>query len=629
MCGILGCVGKSSVTPESMAGCIRGIAALRNRGPDGDRLEKGRDWLLGHTRLKILDLTEHAAQPMRDGLGRWIVFNGEIYNFQDLRRELEAEGVRFQSSGDTQVLSEAFGRWGTGALTRLRGMFAFAWLDPERRELLLARDRYGVKPLVWEKTGDGVRFASDLFALDAMAGGGREIDPAAAREYLMLGYVPAPRTIWKGPHKLRPGHFLRVRWQEDGHVEISEHSYWKLSDVPPAAKDDEESVTSKFWDETREAVRLRLISDVPVGLLLSGGLDSTLVAAACSDIHATDVPAYTMGFGDKASDERPFARISAAKLGLRHEEFLVEDTDIAAAFEELWRGFDEPFADSSALPMLILCREIRKRVKVAVGGDGGDEVWCGYPWHRALLRVENGFALPHWLRSVGAAIGNVGGGKWRNQGSVFSARDRLEAWAFLKTGLTNKSAESLPVSSEPSLPRDLFAEAAKQIGNIPDPLDWACRMDLATYLPDDLMVKADRASMRWSLELREPLLDHELTRWGLTVPIERRFNLETRQGKQPARRILSDRLPADLINRPKQGFTPPLLSWLEGPLKEWRVRALLKLKSGDLYPLRLPTSCRSWDDCSKKLNDIHNQFLWRVVCFAGWKASRKNAFRGE
>ena len=188
-----------------------------------------------------------------------------------------------------------------------------------------------------------------------MAGGGREIDSAAAREYFMLGYVPAPRTIWKGPRKLRPGHFLRVHWQDEGHAEISEHSYWKLSDVPPASKDDEESVTSKFWDETREAVRLRLISDVPVGLLLSGGLDSTLVAAACSDIHATDVPAYTMGFGDEASDERPFARISAAELGLRHEEFLAEDADIAAVFEELWRGFRRAvrrflsFADAHSL----------------------------------------------------------------------------------------------------------------------------------------------------------------------------------------------------------------------------------------------------------------------------------------
>lgn len=625
MCGILGWVGRDSTTPEAIVRSRRALVELKNRGPDGSQLRIGDDWVLGHTRLAILDLTERASQPMRDEAGRWIVFNGEIYNFRNLRRELEVDGVRFRSTGDTEVLLAALGHWGLGVLPRLRGMFAFGWLDPKRCELVLARDRYGVKPLVWELSVEGLRFASDLFALDAMAGKGREIDPDAARDYMMLGYVPGPRCIWMGSRKLKSGHYLKVRWQNGGRVELEERSYWSLSEVPQAGVEDETALSESFSEKTREAVRLRLVSDVPVGLLLSGGIDSTLVAAVCAELPDTDVPCFTMGFGDAASDERLVARQIANTLGLRHEEFLAEGADIGLLFEDVWKGFDEPFADSSALPMLLLCREIRKRVKVAVGGDGGDEVWCGYPWHRALARVEKGLEWPHWLRQTAAWTGGLAGAKWREQGKVFSAASRLEAWAVMKTGLTVKTARFLPVIAGSSLPRHLFEEAAKQVGTITDPLDWAGRMDLATYLPDDLMVKADRASMRSGLELREPLLDHEFTRWGLGLPSRVRFDAKKRRGKKLARDYLRRRLPAELVERPKQGFTPPLPAWLNGPLKSWRSRALDQLASGMLHPLALPAGCSTWEECAIQLPDRHNQFLWRVVCFAGWLAGRREA----
>jgi asparagine synthase (glutamine-hydrolysing) len=335
-----------------------------------------------------------------------------------------------------------------------------------------------------------------------------------------------------------------------------------------------------------------------------------------------------MGFADPAADERPFARRIADELGLRHEEFLAEKTDVAGLFEEVWRSFDEPFADSSALPMLELCREIRKRVKVAVGGDGGDEVWCGYPWHRALVRIEHSFAIPLSLRRLAAQAGPFLGRKRREQGKLFAARDRLDAWALLKTGLTEKRARFLPVQAETPCPREYFSTAAKQIGDATHPLDWACRMDLATYLPDDLMVKADRASMRWGLELREPLLDHEFTGWGLSLPILMRFDVQKRQGKQLSRHYLAQRLPPETTDRPKQGFTPPLPAWLSGPLNEWKTRAVAQLERGELYPVALPGSCKSWSDCAIKLGDQHNQFLWRIVCFAGWKASRSATLNG-
>ena len=624
MCGILGWVGSEAGDESARARVPAALDALRSRGPNGNQVEAGSDWLLGHTRLKILDLTERAAQPMRDAEGRWIVFNGEIYNFREIRKELEDKGRHFRSTGDTEVLLQALAEWGTSAVAKFDGMFALAWLDPRRRELSLARDRFGVKPLVWEKTADGVRFASNLFALNALAGGAREIDPEAVRDYLLLGYVPAPRCIWRGPRKVMPGSLLQFRWRNDGEVEISSHAFWSMRDVPPAgtSKPDE---ASEFPEKLRDAVRSRLVSDVPVGLLLSGGVDSSCVAAACAELpkDEADVPAFTMGFADVASDERAFAEGVAKAVGLRQESFLAENENIDQLFTDTWKAFDEPFADSSALPMLLLCREVARRVTVAVGGDGGDEVWCGYPWHRALYRAEN----LSWIPRLGRKLASVVAGQPNSQrgylAQVVAGRDRTERWAILKAGLTSEMAKFLPVDAAFNPPSEAFSAAAAQISDSKDPLDWAARMDLLTYLPDDLMVKADRASMDVGLELREPLLNSAFVKWGLALPIAARFDFGSRQGKQPARRYLATRLPPELLKREKKGFTPPLGLWLKGALERRKLEAIDGLCSGRLSPMCLPEPCTNWADCAKRLDDRHQQFLWRVVCFSGWLASAK------
>jgi asparagine synthase (glutamine-hydrolysing) len=625
MCGILGWVGAVAVNEESRVQVGAALATLRHRGPNGTQTEAGTNWILGHTRLKILDLTERAAQPMQDSEGRWLVFNGEIYNFREIRRELETKGRRFHSTGDTEVLLQALAHWGLDALTKLHGMFAFGWLDPERRELVLARDRFGVKPLVWETAGNGVRFASDLRALDAMAAANRDVDIESARAYMMLGYVPAPRTIWKGPRKVMPGTYVRVRWSDNLPPDLAEQKYWSLKEVPPAGTQNGSTTDAQFREKLRAAVQSRLISDVPVGLLLSGGIDSSSVAAACAElpIAEANVPAYTMGFATAGSDERLFARSVAEILGIRHEDFVAEESDIASLFEHAWSAFDEPFADSSALPMLILCREIAKRVTVAIGGDGGDEVWCGYPWHRALYRAERLSWLPSAARRAVGRLAMTGGSKLRYRGMVLAASDRIDTWAVLKTGLTRNTARFLPVDAEPIPTRSYFEDAAKNVEHVADPLDWAGRMDLMTYLPDDLMVKADRASMDVGLELREPLLDYNLVEWGLTLPTHQRFDCRLRLGKRPARRYLASRLPPRILSRKKQGFTPPLQEWLKGALREHRSLALAQLHDGNLYPLVLPKNCQTWDDCSKILADTHSQFLWRIICFSGWLASRR------
>jgi len=643
MCGILGWVG-SQIIGAGMGG-LAAAAALRRVGIEvtvfeqaaqfariGAGIQIGEDWVLGHTRLKILDLTDNAAQPMRDEFGRWLVFNGEIYNFRELREELKLKGARFRSTGDTEVLLHALGHWGVDALPRLRGMFAFGWIDPTRKELILARDRYGVKPLVWESTEDGVRFASDLFGLDELAGGSlvRTVDAQQVQRYMMLGYVPAPFTIWKGPRKLLPGNYLHVRWSEAGPAKFEEVSYWKISSLPPAAVVSAENSLEQFAENVEAAVSLRLISDVPIGILLSGGIDSSLVAAASSGLPGADVPTFTMGFEDPDADERPWAREVAAGLRLQHRDFVCAQEDTRQLFAEVWDAFDEPFADSSALPMLVLCREIRRHVTVAISGDGGDEVWCGYPWHRAMALMEGVLKLPLSLRRKAAwAVKHLASSQWKYKARVFASADRTAAWASLKTGLSDETARYLPVQAEPLRLSELFRAAAEDVGPVPNVVDWACRMDLITYLPDDLMVKSDRTSMRVGLELREPLLDHKFSAFGLTSAMSDRFDASTRRGKVLSCRYLSNNLPDRIIDRPKRGFTPPLGDWLAGALKPAADTATVELQKGLLPGMGLPDGVRTWSECAHKLHDHHQQFFWRLVCFSGWLEACKRRSRSQ
>ncbi len=634
MCGILGLISSLATEPEkSKAGFRFALEALRPRGPDGKGLECGKGWLLGHTRLAILDLTEKAHQPMTDDHGGWLIYNGEIYNFKELREELTKLGYQFRSSGDTEVLLHAMREWGVSCLSRLRGMFAFGWLDSKRQELILCRDRYGVKPLAYEIKDNELRFASDLHALRRLPGASQEIDPESAYLYMALGYVPAPYSILKHVRKVKPGHYLRVNWTAGGALTISEHSYWSIQQIPVShfagspglnlgyqnvGKDS--YLLDGFENQITESIRYRLISDQPIGILLSGGIDSTLVTAICRGQAQSEIPSFTMGFEDPKVDEAPFARALAKQLGGQHEEFYIRESDVLKVWEKLWEIYDEPFADSSALPMAALCERVSARVKVALTGDGGDEVFAGYPWHRALDRLNHSMALPKLFRHIVAGIGTNLGPTLQCQTNVFDQSDRVAQWSALRTGLTDASAKSLPVEEASKLPplSAYFREWSKEIESITDPLEWACRMDLLTYLPDDLMVKADRASMSVGLELREPLLDHEMTTWCLALPIANRYDRKNRTAKLLPRGLLDRRVPKPLINRPKQGFVPPLNHWLKGPLRDVVNNALERIEHGDLLPLSLPGGCRTWPECAGKLNDFSQQFLWRIICFSEW-----------
>jgi asparagine synthase (glutamine-hydrolysing) len=621
MCGILGWVGPSLLEPQvSSAGALRALDALRSRGPDGHRIDRGHEWLLGHTRLAVIDLTDRASQPMTDGNGRWLVYNGEIYNFHELRDELLGHGYRFQSESDSEVLLHAMAHWGVACLERLRGMFAFGLIDTRRRELILARDRYGVKPLLYEVRDGEFRFASNLFALRALPDPDLEIDEEAARLYIALGYVPAPHSIRKAVRKVRPGHYLRVQWSENGTLEVREHGYWSIGSVLAEAPwtGSATEALAHFERLTAQAVRYRLVGDVPIGILLSGGIDSSLITALCREQTPGAVPAFTMGFEEPTYDESPFARAVTERLGGDHTTFCMSDEELLRAWHDLWEVFDEPFADSSALPMIALSRRVVARVKVVLSGDGGDELFCGYNWHARLDGLERLLTGP---RPLAPADDAKLAGFLRRHGIPSATKlDRAAQWSLLRTGISDAKEALLPVDgSGPRQPlSQYFRDWSRELQSVADPLEWSCYMDLLTYLPDDLMVKADRATMSVGLELRSPFLDHGLSGWCLRCPIDLRYDRERQMSKILPRSSLGRRLPRELFERPKQGFTPPLDTWLAGALAHVVEDALERLNRGDLAPLRLAPGCETWEECEAALNGEGRRVLWRVVCFSEW-----------
>jgi asparagine synthase (glutamine-hydrolysing) len=620
MCGVLGWIDPALTdrdTASRMAAAA--LSALRNRGPDDQRIEWGPGWVLGHTRLAIIDLSQRSSQPMTDGQGLWLVYNGEIYNFRALRAELEAKGHRFVSEGDAEVLLHAFKQWGVACLERLRGMFAFAIVDVARQEIVLARDRYGVKPLAYEIQGDGIRFASDLRALRSLPNASRDIDAESAYLFLTLGYIPAPHTIHRGVRKVKPGHYVRARWFSKGVSHVEERAYWSIGalhhDVAHHAMDGD--LLPEFERRVADAVGSRLISDGPVGTLLSGGIDSALVTSFGRELSGGSMASFTMGFDDPAYDEAPVARAVADILGCSHHEFRMSRSGVGDVFARMWAAYDEPFADSSAVPTLELSRQVASSVKVALTGDGGDETGCGYDWHRSLNRLDpagdpRGFSDTRDERMT----------RFRKRHRIQRDRaiDRPELWGVLRTGLSDEMLDMLPLS-EPGTHAPLseyFREWSRDLNEVGDCYTWAGCMDLLTYVPDDLMVKSDRASMSVGLELREPLLDHDLTMWLLSIPVSARFDSDSNTTKVLPRRALSSRIPPDIFDRPKQGFTPPVATWLAGPLGEQMDDALARLSDGRLEPIALPRGCASWLEADPVLRDVNNEFLWRILCFSEW-----------
>lgn len=573
MCGIAGIFHAETPKPVDPVRVERMCNALAHRGPDGAGVWTDLGVGLGHRRLSIIDL-EGSPQPMHSADGRVvIVFNGEIYNFRELRRELEHEGARFRTSGDTEVILAAWQRWGVDCLERLHGMFAFALYDLDKRQLLLARDRFGVKPLFMARLSDGsLAFASELKGLLAHPLIRRRLDPQALDAYLTWGYVPDNHSILAGVEKLAAGHFLML---EQGKSVPQPRRWWDIS-FADRAQGSEADLSAELVHMLREAVQSRMVSDVPLGAFLSGGVDSSSVVALMSESSAQPVRTCSIGFDVGALDETSYARQIADRFGTAHAERIVGQDDFTE-IDQLAQMFDEPFADASALPTWRVCQLARESVTVALSGDGADEAFAGYRrqvFHHNEERVRS--FVPSRLREpMFGALGRL----WpKADWAPRPLRAKATLLALAESGESGyaRGLSATTPEMRAALYTDEFKTRLRGFRGEDDlirvmesapartGLDRAQYADLTFWLPGDILTKVDRTSMAVSLEAREPLLDHRLVEFASRLPDNMRVKGST--GKHLLKTCMERYLPKDILYRPKQGFVTPIAQWLRGPL---------------------------------------------------------------
>ncbi len=601
MCGIAGLVSPHGTPDPELV--ERMLAAIVHRGPDEGGVDAYGACVLGHRRLKVIDL-ETGFQPVDNEAGDvHAVFNGEIYEFRALREELQAKGHVIRGTGDTPTLPHLYEEQGPRFAERLHGMFALALWDATRERLVLGRDRIGKKPLLWTQLPDGtLAFASELKALVRLPGLRREVDPAAIDAYLALQYVPGPGTALQGVNKLPPGHVLV--W-ERGTVTVER--YWSLE--PEHAQRSEEEWLELVRETVTAAVRRRLIADVPLGALLSGGIDSSVVVALMAEASSEPVRTFTIGFPDERYDERVYARAVAERYGTRHEELEVE-LDAEALLPRLAWAFDEPLGDEAALPTILISELAREHVTVALGGDGGDESFAGY---ERYVAHELAGRVPR-LPGVGALTSLTAGRDPRSRARrVARFLDVASAPANARYG---RLMEVFPLE----LRRRLFTGEARAtheyLGAPPEPgIAGLQRLDIATYLPGDLLLKADIASMAHSLELRAPLLDHEVVTLGVSLPDS--LKVSGRTGKVALRRAFADKLPEQVAGRGKTGFGVPLGRWFREDLRELSRDLLLDRRARGRGLLREPAVKRLIDEHTSGRRD-HGHRLWCLVMLELW-----------
>ncbi len=562
--------------------------ALRHRGPDDDGVWTDGDAgvTLLHRRLSIIDLSTAGHQPMMSADGRYVItFNGEIYNFQELRPELEARGARFLGHSDTEVMVEAFAAYGVAAtVERLVGMFTIGVWDRRERALTLVRDRLGIKPLYWAKFGELFLFGSELKALRAHPGWSPRIDRAAVASFLRHSYVPAPHTIYQGVYKIEPGTLLTLPL--NGEPQITR--YWDARavarqglDTPIQASDGE--LTDELELRLQDAVTCRMIADVPLGAFLSGGVDSSTVAALMRAANRGPVKTFTIGSDIAGFSEAAHAAAVARHLGTDHTELTVTADQARDIIPRLAEMYDEPFADASQIPTHLVSAMTRQHVTVALSGDGGDELFAGYNRYQlASRRWASLSLLPRPLRNgVASAIAGLSPDRWSRLLSVLPARmrpsqigDKLHKLAAVLTLPDGIAAyRRLVTDWEPG---ELMPGVNEYKGVVwdaglpkefPGFLDQMQLLDLITYLPDDILTKVDRASMAVGLEARVPLLDHRVVEFAWRLPHAAR--IRGNSGKWLLRQVLYRHVPKQLIERPKMGFAIPLGEWLRGPLRDW------------------------------------------------------------
>jgi asparagine synthase (glutamine-hydrolysing) len=623
MCGIAGYFDTRGDAPISERELRAMTDALAHRGPDGHDLVRAPGVGLGHRRLSIIDL-EGGRQPM-GVLGEQvqIVFNGEIYNFMDTRAELERLGYVFHTRSDTEVILHGWVEWGEAVVDRLRGMFAFALHDARTQTLFLARDRLGVKPLHYALCADGaLLFASELKGLLASPRIGRALDPTAIEDYFAYGYVPDPKCLLSGVRKLEAAHTLTVR---RGQPVPAPSRYWDV-DFTTRHRGSADDLAAELTERVREAVRLRMIADVPLGAFLSGGVDSSAVVAMMAGLSSGPVNTCTIGFDVAAYDETAYAREIAERYRTDHHERLVSPDDLSA-IDRLIAAYDEPFADASALPTYRVCELARETVKVALSGDGADEAFAGYRRYKMHMFEERSrSALPLALRRpLFGALGRLYPKMdWAPRGlrakTTFLAMARSSEEAYfnsiavmpdrLRSGLfSHQFRRELQGYWAGSLYVDTMRAAPAE-----DALGRAQYADIRHYLPGDILTKTDRASMAVSLEVREPLLDHELVGWAAGLPPTMR--LRGGEGKWLLKKAMERYVPHDLLYRPKMGFVTPISDWFRGPLASRIRRVATSSAALDTGWFAPGYFLRAVDEHQSGRAD-HGRLLWQLLMLDG------------
>jgi len=608
MCGIAGFVGKAANGADAAELLRRMCDAIRHRGPDDSGYHVAPGVAIGMRRLSIIDVAG-GHQPMvnEDGTVH-VVFNGEIYNYQHLRARLLAGRHRLTTSSDTETLVHLYEDHGTALARELRGMFGFAIWDDRRSRLLVARDRLGIKPLYYWPTADGVAFASELRALLTLPGFPRTIDPDAVVDYMAVGYVPEPRTIFAGVHKLPPGHLLE--WTRDGGVRAER--YWS-----PAVGENVRITEAEAIEETRrlldESVRIHLLSEVPLGAFLSGGIDSSGVVATMARTAGHPVRTFSIGFQEREFDESRYAAEVARALGTKHTQLVVRP-DAELLFDQVARALDEPFADPSSLPTYLVSHLARRDVTVALSGDGGDELFGGYTRY---FEINGAKPLPaiarSMLRSVAMRLPHVAYGRNRLLSLGRTMRGRYAGTVALPVheaegGLLREDVARRAVPFENTLDR-WFDEGSDR-----DFMTQLMMVDVQSYLPGDILTKVDRMSMAHSLEARVPLLDHEIAEFALALPPSLKFRDGV--GKWVLRRALADRVPNAVFTRPKQGFDVPLRDWFRGPLAH-RLAALSD-QSSSIYEFVEPRAAARVVQEHRVGRRDHARTIWRLLMLDQW-----------
>ena len=642
MCGIAGWFDRRARTPDAeLARIAKAMGdTIVHRGPDMEGIwtDEAAGLALSFRRLSIVDLSPAGAQPMTSACGRYVmIYNGEVYNAAELRKELAPRAIRFRGHSDTEAMLEGCAAWGVEAVTRkLIGMFAFALWDRRERTLSLVRDRLGIKPLYYAVNGDRLMFGSELKTLTVTPDWAPELDTDAAVGYLRYGYVGQPGTIYRGVAKLPPGHILTLRAGQAPSIA----PYWELR---PFAVEGAKAMNGAAFDmqaaEDRldtllsDAVRRRMIADVPLGAFLSGGIDSSTVVALMQANSNRPVRTFSIGFREEGFDESQHARAVARHLGTDHTEFYVEPRHALDVVPNLPDYYDEPFADSSQIPTYLVSKLARQHVTVALSGDGGDEVFAGYNryfWGDYLWRRVSSVPLAV-RRAMSGALRMMPVCAWDKAFGVVPRR-----WRVPQPGeKVHKVARVMTYDQPDQLYRELLSQwdrpdqAARHGSEPPGVLADAALprdipgfiprmqyLDTVTYLPDDILVKVDRATMAVALEGRVPLLDHRVVEYAWSLPLEAK--VEGGVGKRLLRRVLDRYVPRRLIERPKMGFGVPIGDWLRGPLRDWAETLLAPKRlaeEGLLDPAVVTATWRTHLAGSRNMQYP----LWTVLMFQAWR----------